>query len=73
MCRWWILHTDIAITNIANSTSTGIGLTVPVLMTRCNQTVAVSGTTGVVGLGYLNGTDFVLIHAAIPTLMQHIS
>ena len=26
-----------------------------------------SGTTGVVGLGYINGTDFVLIHAAIPS------
>ena len=54
---------DYAITNIANATSTGIGLTAPYCMRIDFQ----SCTTGIVGLGFINGTDFVLIHAAIPT------
>ena len=43
---------------------TGIGLTVP---GDIDKKTGVSSGTGVVGLGFINGTDFVLIHAAIPT------
>jgi len=57
--------TDYEITNVANSTDTGIGLTVP--STGDASDVATSSGTGVVGLGFINGTDIVLIHAAIPS------
>ena len=52
--------TDIEITNVANSTNTGIGLTIP-----SDADKVTSSTTGVVGLGFINGTDIVLIHSAI--------
>ena len=60
---------DYEITNIANSTAaslqvSGIGLTVPGTI---DKKTGVSSGTGVVGLGFLNGTDFVFIHEAIPT------
>ena len=56
--------TDVAIQNIANSSSTGVGLTVPGTV---DKKTGVSSAAGVVGLGYINGTDFVLIHSAIDT------
>jgi hypothetical protein len=57
-------YTTYAISNIANSTNTGIGLTVP-----SAEDVAVSNAPAGItdGLGFLNGTDFVIIHAAIPS------
>jgi len=55
---------DFAISNIANSSSTGIGLTVPGTEDKAYSN-APTGITN--GLGFLNGTDFVLIHAAIPS------
>ena len=59
---------DYAISGIANSSSTGIGLTVP---SDGDIRISSKGGNGaanpVAGLGFLNGTDFVLIHAAIPT------
>ena len=58
-------YTEYAISNIANSSSTGVGLTVP---SAPDKRVSSTGlATGTGGLGFLNGTDFVLIHAAIPT------
>ena len=62
---------DYEITNIANSTAAsatgfggGIGLTIP---DAVDKKTGVSSSTGVVGLGFINGTDFVLIHAVVPT------
>ena len=54
--------TEVSISNIANSTSTGVGLTVP-----NDADKARSSSSGVVGLGFINGTDIVLIHSAIDT------
>ena len=54
--------TTITITNIQNSTSAGIGQTAPGTV---DKKTGVSSGTGVVGLGYINGTDFVMIHSAI--------
>ena len=56
--------TDITITNVANSTSVGIGLTVPSTGDKAVSNVP-TGITG--GLGFINGTDIVLIHSAIPS------
>jgi len=56
--------TDVTITNVANATSKGVGLTVPGTV---DKKTGVSSATGVVGLGYINGTDIVLIHSAIPS------
>ena len=55
---------DYAISNIANSSSTGIGLTVPSTGDKrvSNLPTGISN-----GLGFINGTDIVLIHAAIPS------
>jgi hypothetical protein len=62
--------TDITITHIQNATSTGLtdathrpagtGATSDVAATTTG-----TGITAVAGLGYINGTDFVLIHSAI--------
>ncbi len=57
---------DVAISNIANSTSTGIGTTVPSAMAKVHSSLT-TPANAVVGLGFINGTDFVLIHAAIPS------
>mgnify|MGYP006098197399 CR=1 FL=1 len=56
--------TDVAITGIANATNKGVGQTVP---GDVDKKTGVSSGTGVVGLGYINGTDIVLIHSAIPS------
>jgi len=56
--------TDITITNIANSTNTGIGLTAPSAGDIAATTTG-AGVTLVSGLGYINGTDIVIIHSAI--------
>ena len=45
-------------------TSTGIG---QLFQGTVDKKTGVSSGTGVVGLGFINGTDFVLIHSAIPT------
>jgi hypothetical protein len=59
---------DYAISNIANSTSDGIGQTVPSLGDKRISSMGGNGAANpVVGLGYLNGTDFVIIHEAIPS------
>ena len=55
---------DVTISNIANATSSGIGQTAPSTGDKAVSNVP-SGITD--GLGFLNGTDFVLIHSAIPT------
>jgi len=55
---------DITITNVANSTNTGIGLTVPGTTDKRVSNVP-SGISD--GLGFINGTDIVLIHSAIPS------
>jgi hypothetical protein len=59
---------DIAISGIANSSSSGVGLTVP---SDGDIRISSKGGNGdanpVAGLGFLNGTDFVLIHATIPS------
>ena len=55
---------DVTITNIVNSSSTGIGLTVPSTGDKAVSN-APSGITG--GLGFINGTDIVFIHSAIPS------
>jgi hypothetical protein len=52
--------TTITITNIQNSTSAGVGQTAPSAKDK-----SVSSAAGVVGLGFINGTDFVMIHSAI--------
>jgi hypothetical protein len=54
---------DVIPTNISNATSSGIGQT-----TASAKDIAVSSVpAGVVGKGFLNGTDLVLIHPVIPT------
>jgi hypothetical protein len=55
---------DVAISDIQNSTSEGIGQTDA---TAANERHSSVGNLGKVGKGFLNGTDFVLIHAAIPS------
>jgi len=55
---------DVTISNIANSSSTGIGLTVPSVGDKRVSNIP-SGITD--GLGFINGTDIVFIHAAIPS------
>jgi len=57
---------DYAISNIANSSSTGVGLTAPNAqdIRQSSNATPISKTEG---LGFLNGTDFVLIHEAIPS------
>ena len=51
-------------TDISNATSTGIGMT----EAGAGDIQRVSSLpAGVTGAGFLNGTDFVLIHPAIPT------
>ena len=63
--------TDITITTIANSTSTGLTsahLNNPASTGARSDVAATttgSGVTLVTGSGYINGTDFVLIHSAI--------
>ena len=58
--------TDVTITGIANSTNVGVGLTVPSTgVSNSNGDVELSTVTGIAGLGYINGTDFVLIHSAV--------
>jgi hypothetical protein len=55
--------TDYAITTIQNATSAGIGATVP-----SDADIAATSPTGLVGAGYLNNTQYIiLIHAAIPS------
>jgi hypothetical protein len=56
--------TDVTITSIANSTGTGLSTTAPSTLDK-QYSSSGSGITAVVGLGYLNGTDLVLIHSAI--------
>ena len=58
---------DVAISNVANSSSSGVGLTAPSAgdIKVSSQGGNVAATVD--GLGFLNGTDFVLIHAAIPS------
>ena len=55
--------TNVAINNIQNSTSAGIGKTAPsaadILHSYWSQVVALD----VVALGFINGTDIVLIHS----------
>ena len=58
--------TDVTITQIANSTSAGIGQTAPSAGDIAATTTG-AGVTLVTGSGYINGTDFVLIHSAIAT------
>ena len=55
---------DYTISNIANSSSTGIGLTVPSAGDKRVSNLPAGITNG---LGFINGTDIVFIHAAIPT------
>ena len=55
---------DVAISNIANSSNTGIGLTVPSTGDKRVSNIP-SGITN--GLGFINGTDIVFIHDVIPT------
>jgi hypothetical protein len=57
---------DYAISNIANASSTGVGLTAPSAGDIAISTLSTSPNE-VAGLGFLNGTHFVLIHAAIPS------
>ena len=58
--------TDVTITGIHNSTNVGVALTTPSEgVTNSNGDVEMSSGTGVVGAGYINGTDFILIHSAI--------
>ena len=52
--------TDVEITSIHNATADGKGKTAATADNKSH-----SSGTGVVGLGYINGTDIVLIHAAI--------
>ena len=54
---------DFIPTGISNSTSSGIGQTAP----SAKDITVSSIPAGVVGAGFLNGTDFVLIHPAIPS------
>jgi hypothetical protein len=61
---------DVAISNIANSSSTGIGLTVPSQDDK-DQSSLSTPANAVVGLGFINGTDIVMIHATIPTGSQY--
>ena len=57
-------YTAYTISNIANSSSTGIGLTVPSAADKAVSN-APSGITD--GLGFINGTDIVFIHTAVPS------
>ena len=57
---------DVAISNIANSSTTGIGLTAPSQDDKDQSSLSTSPNV-VVGLGFINGSDIVLIHAAIPS------
>jgi hypothetical protein len=57
---------DVTITNIANSSSTGVGLTAPSQDDK-DQSSLSTAANAVVGLGFINGTDIVIIHAAIPS------
>jgi len=52
--------TDITIDSIHNATADGVGKTAATADNKSH-----SSGTGVVGLGYINGTDIVLIHDAI--------
>ena len=58
---------DYAISNIANSSSLGVGLTAPAAGDVHMSSIGNGGVNTSDGLGFLNGTHFVLIHAAIPT------
>jgi len=55
---------DYTISNIANSSSTGIGLTAP---STGDKRVSNLPTGITDGLGFINGTDIVFIHTAIPS------
>jgi hypothetical protein len=55
---------EFAISNVANSTSLGIGQTAPSVKDKALSNLP-TGITG--GLGFINGTDIVIIHAAIPS------
>jgi len=59
---------DYAISNISNATSAGVGQTAP---SDGDKRISSKGGNGagnpLAGLGFLNGTNFVLIHAAIPS------
>jgi len=56
---------DVAISNVANATSAGIGKTAPSAADILHSYRSSGGLDG--ALGFINGTDIVLIHAAIPT------
>ena len=56
---------DVAISNVANATSAGIGQTAPSAADLLHSYRSSGGLDG--ALGFINGTDIVLIHAAIPT------
>ena len=56
--------TQVSITNIANASSTGVGLTVPSTGDKRVSNIPTGITNG---LGFINGTDIVIIHEAIPS------
>jgi hypothetical protein len=59
---------QVTISNIQNSTATGIGQTAPSAQDKLQSSKGLGqGDNKQKGLGFLNGTTLVLIHAAIPS------
>jgi len=57
---------DVTISNIANSSKLGVGLTAPTQDDK-DQSSLSTAANAVVGLGFLNGSHLVFIHSEIPS------